>query len=107
MKTYVDRFKEHLETWDDNRAMDKREILAVYMFTKHIVNLADDGGWSYIGHSYKVGDPLDIMTVKANLGDDPVVMFVSGRGMLECMGIFIRKCELEIMEWRPDRYRTI
>lgn len=107
METYVDRFKKHLETWDDNRAMDRREILAAYMFTKHIVNLADDGGWVYRGHSYKAGDPLDIMTVKADLEGAAVVCFCSGRGMLECMGIFVRKCELEVLDWRADRFRQI
>lgn len=107
MQTYVERFEEQLEEWDDNRAMDKREILAAFMFTKHIVNLADDGEWTYDGHSYKVGDPLCIMTVKAHFEGAPVVSFVSGRGMLECMSTFVRKCELDVLEWRPDKYRQI
>ena len=107
MNAHLERLEEQVQSIPTDHIMSPDLVWTAYMFTMYIVNLAEDGGWSYDGHSFKVGDPLGTLTVRSHVQDAPMVSFVNGRTMLECMGVFVRWCELGDVRWYPDKFRQI
>jgi len=102
---YLDAFRVSLEEWTDERMVSRDELWALTMFSLYLVNLAEDDGWEYCGHSFKNALPLSILVVKAMMDDLPVVVFTSGRTTMACIRIFIRKLEQGLLEWTRDKYR--
>lgn len=49
---------------------------------------------------------MSTLTVKATIDGVPYVVFTSGRDPASCVRMFIRKIEADLLEWRPDQYRT-
>lgn len=106
-KKHLEELDQELESWTLSRFITKKEMRGVYRFTKYLVNLGDANGWTYDGHSYREGTPMGLMTVRGTVDGTPMISFVSGRGLLECMGIFGDLAELDALQWRPDQYRTV
>lgn len=102
---YVKRFEESLEGWTDERFVSRDQIHGLAMFSLYLVNLAEHGGWSYYGHSYRVGQPLGVLVIKATIEETPMVCFTSARTFCGCVRIFLRKLETDLVEWQPDQYR--
>lgn len=102
---YLERFDEALKAWDDERFVSRQQIRTLAMFFLYLVNLADDDGWQYDGHSLKVRETTCILTVKATLEGTPHVVFSSGRDAMGCVQAFMRKLEEGWLEWVVDRYR--
>lgn len=103
---YVERFETSLAGWTDERFVSRDQIRALAMFSLYLVNLAEYGEWSYYGHSYKATQPLGVLVVKATMDEAPVVCFTSARTFCSCVRIFLRKLESDLVEWRPDQYRS-
>lgn len=103
---YVERFEEALEEWTDERFVSRDDIRSLAMFSLYLVNLAEHEGWAYYGHSYKVGQPMGVLVVKATIDKTPVVCFNSGSTLCACVRIFLRKLEGGMVEWRHDQYRV-
>lgn len=102
---YLDEFRNAVQGWKDERFLKRDELYALAMFFLYLVNLSEAGGWTYDGHSVKVGTPLSTLTVKAHMDGVPWVVFTSARDPMGCVRTFIRKVEGEMLEWRPDQYR--
>ena len=102
---HVQEFLSALEAWTDERFVSRDQIRALALFTMYIVNLAEAEGWVYCGHSLKVGLVMCTLVVKAYNGDLPEVVFTSARTPIGCVVTFIRKYEMGVLEWRPDKYR--
>lgn len=102
---HVKRLDESLKDWVDERFVSKAEIRALAMFSVYLVNLAEQDGWQYDGHSFKVGVPVSVLTVKATIDGIPQVVFTSGWTHTACVQTFIKKLEQGWLEWRNDRYR--
>lgn len=103
---YLSGLEENLEQWKDERYLSRDALSALFKFTGYIVNLADGQDWTYDGHSWKEGTPLGCLVIKATMDDAPVVCFCSARSFLNSVKIFIRKLDLDVVDWRPDRYRA-
>lgn len=102
---YVKRFETSLAKWTDERFVSRDQVRALSMFGLYLVNLAEHGKWSYYGHSYKAGQPLGVLVIKATIDEVPVVCFTSALSFCDCVCIFLRKLENELVEWRRDQYR--
>lgn len=102
---FVRGFDEVLKSWTDDRIMSRDDIRSLFLFGHYLVNMADHAGWSYDGHSFKVGSPLGTLVIKATLGGAPVVSFISGRTFVNCVKIFLRRLDGDTVEWRADRFR--
>lgn len=102
---YLERFRESLEGWTDERFVGRDQLWALGMFFMYLVNLSEEDGWQYDGHSLKMGAPMITLTVKAHIDGVPYVVFTSGRTTIACIRVFIRKLEEGLLEWRPDKYR--
>lgn len=102
---YLAEFRQALEVWTDERMITREQLWALSMFFLYLVNLSEEDGWDYDGHSMKVGSPMCTLTVKAHLEGIPYVVFTSGRTTISCVRVFIRKLEEGLLEWRPDQYR--
>lgn len=102
---HVSGFRKSLEQWTDHRFISSKELYAVSMFSVYLVNLAESDGWEYVGHSFKRGEGMCCLTVKADVDGIPSIVFTSGRTYTSCVVIFVRKLEQELLEWRRDRYR--
>lgn len=102
---YVKQFDNALQVWTDERFVSRIQVRALSMFAVYLVNLAEDDGWSYYGHSYKVGLPMGILTVKGDIDGIPHVVFTSGRTYTACVVAFMRKLGEGWLEWREDRFR--
>lgn len=102
---HVGGFRESLEQWTDERFISSKQLYAVSMFSVYLVNLAEDDGWDYVGHSFKRSPGMCCLTVKADVDSVPSIVFTSGRTHTSCVVIFIRKLEGGMLEWRRDRYR--
>lgn len=102
---HVAGFREAVEGWTDERFVTRQQLWAMSMFFLYLVNLSETDGWSYDGHSLKVGAPMCTLTVKAHIEGTPQVVFTSGRTPMGCVRVFIRKLEEDLLEWRPDQYR--
>lgn len=101
----VERFRESLQAWTDDRFVSRQQIDDMAMFSMYLVNLSEDDGWIYDGHSFKVGAPMSCLTVKATIDGLPVVVFTSGRTTMGCVSAFLRKMAAGLLEWRNDKYR--
>lgn len=94
-----------LEAWTDHRFISAEDIRVAAMFLMYLVNLADDGGWQYDGHSWKESQYLGCLVVKATVDGVPSVVFTNAKTPLGGMRIFLRKLEADLLEWVPDKYR--
>jgi hypothetical protein len=103
---HVKEFETALAKWADQRFVTRDQVRALAMFSLYLVNLAEHGGWSYYGHSFKAGSPMSVLVIKATIQEEPVVCFNSGRTFCNCVRIFLRKLEADLVEWRPDQYRV-
>lgn len=103
---HLEEFVKSLEGWTDERFITREEIRAVAMFTKYLVNLLEEQGATYDGHSLQVNLPLSRLIVRGTIDDIPHVVFTSGRTPIACIRIFVRKVEEDLLEWTPDKYRT-
>lgn len=101
---HVDGLEEVLKGWTDQRFVTADEIRTLAMFHKYLVNLAEDDGWVYRGHSWKESDYLGCLVVKATVKDTPSVVFTNARTLIGSMRIFLKKLEGEFLEWVPDKY---
>lgn len=102
---HIEQFRESLEDWTDERFISRQQLEALAMFSMYLVNLSEDDGWQYDGHSFKIGEPMCCLTVKATRGGLPQVVFTSGRTYTGCIVAFVRKVREGWLEWRDDRYR--
>lgn len=102
---HLDEFRTALSLWTDERFLRRDELYALAMFFLYLVNLSEEDGWVYDGHSLKIASPMCTLTVKAHMDGAPLVVFTSGRDGASCVRMFIRKLEAELLEWRPDQYR--
>lgn len=100
----VARFDEALEGWTDSRFVSAAEIRTLAMFIVYLVNLAEEDGWVYLGHSWKESEHLGCLVVKAVVDDLPVVVFTNAQTPISGMRIFLRKMEGDFLEWVPDKY---
>jgi hypothetical protein len=103
-KEYIERFEETLAGWTDNRFVSADEIRTLAMFHMYLVNLAEEGGWIYRGHSWKESDYLGCLVVKAVVDGVPSVVFTSAKTAVAGMRIFLRKMAGDFLEWVPDKY---
>lgn len=102
---HLEQFELALEDWKDERFIGKQELRALAMFYMYLVNLAEDDGWAYAGHSLKMGTPMCTLVVKSWHGEVPQIVFTSARDPTTCIRIFLRKLEEGLLEWRKDQYR--
>lgn len=102
---HLEQFGQALEGWTDERFISRTQLWALAMFYMYLVNLSEEDGWTYDGHSMKIGTPMCTLTVKASIEGVPYVVFTSGRSTMACVRVFVRKMEEGLLEWRPDRYR--
>lgn len=94
-----------LDGWTDERFASRIQVESLCMFSLYLVNLAEDDGWVYDGHSFKVATPMSVLTVKATIDGTPQVVFTSGRTHTGCIVAFVRKLREGWLEWRPDQFR--
>jgi hypothetical protein len=104
VQTYLDTFGQALELWTDQRHLTRDEVRAVFMFTKHIVNVMSSVNAEYLGHSFKASTPLNLLVVKAVVDGVRRVAFVSGSDATDCMRIFIKQLENDVVQWREDLF---
>lgn len=102
---YVEGFRDSLRTWSDERFISRQQIDDFAMFSLYLVNLLDDAGWSYYGHSYSQRGIMGCLVVKADHEDTPHVVFVNARTYPGNVRTFLRLLEEDQLEWRPDRFR--
>lgn len=101
---YVEAFEQALQGWTDDRFVSAEDIRTHAMFLVYLVNLADDDGWVYRGHSWKESEYLGCLVVKAVVDGVPSVVFTNAKTPTASMRIFLRKLEGEFLEWVPDKY---
>lgn len=102
---HLGQFEIALKDWTDERFVSREQIRALSMFNMYLVNLSEEDGWQYDGHSWKQGNPIGCLVVKATMDGAPVVVFTSARTTINGVVIFLRKLEQGLLEWRPDKYR--
>lgn len=100
----VKQFDLALEGWTDQRFVSAEELRTMTMFTMYLVNLAEQKGWTYRGHSWKESEYLGCLVVKAVVDEVPSVVFTNARTTVVGMRIFLRKLEADFLEWVPDKY---
>lgn len=103
---YLEQFKKSLEGWTDERFVSRAELQNLAMFSMYIVNLAEEDGWGYAGHSWKESEHLGCLVVKADRDGIPQVVFTSARTYTEGIRVFLKKMDAGFLEWRDDKYRS-
>jgi hypothetical protein len=101
---HVQAFREQLELWTDSRFVSAEDIYDLSMFSSYLVNLAEADGWEYVGHSFRVKQPLCLLVVRGKLDGTQHVVFTSARTYTGCVRIFLRKLREGWLEWSPDRF---
>lgn len=102
---YLAQFDLALEAWTDERFISRKELRAVAMFNMYLVNLLDDIGWQYYGHTYSQKSRMGCLVVKADHEGTPHVVFTNARTYPGSVIVFMRRLAEDTLEWRPDRYR--
>lgn len=95
-----------LEVWTDSRIISAADIETWYRFNVYLVNLAEQDGWVYDGHSFTVKHPMSTLVVRGTIDGIPHVVFSSGQTATHCMRAFVRKMGEGWLEWQVDRYRS-
>lgn len=103
---HVAEFDKALEAWTDHRFISRENIRDLARFNMYLVNLAEDDGWTYVGHSLSVETPMGRLVVRGTLDGVPHVVFTSGRTPMEMVRTFLRKMDEGWLEWSVDKYRT-
>lgn len=103
---YLKQFDEALQVWTDERFVSREQVRALAIFSMYLVNMAEEDGWTYCGHSFKVGVVMSCLVVKAYKDDLPLVVFTSARTYTGCVVTFLRKMAVGVLEWREDRFRS-
>jgi hypothetical protein len=103
---HVKQFEASLAEWSDSRFLTRDEVRTAAMFVMYLVNLADADGWELYGYSWKESAYLGCLVVKATVDGVPSVVFTNAKTAINGMRIFLRKEELGMLEWVPDRFRT-
>lgn len=103
---YLEQFTKSLEDWTDERFISRQQLSDLAMFIMYLVNLADEEGWVYTGHSLTIGLPWSRLVVRGVVGGVPSVVFCSGQTTAACIRIFMRKMEGGLLEWSKDRFRS-
>lgn len=103
---YLLEFDKALKGWTDERFVSRQALRDLALLYEYIVNLADEDGWEYCGHSLQVKGPTATLVVRAKLEGIPHIVFSSGRTATGCVRAFMRKMEEGWLEWQVDRYRT-
>jgi hypothetical protein len=101
---YLENFDAALAKWTDSRMVSAEDIKTMAMFLMYLVNLAEDDGWTYRGHSWKESEYLGCLVVKAVVDGVPSVVFTNAKTTIAGMRIFLRKMEGDFLEWVPDKY---
>lgn len=101
---YVTQFDDSLEGWTDERFITRRQVRALAMFSLYLVNLAEEGGWRYTGHSFRDSEYMALLVVKGVVDGIPSVVFTNAKTYTSCVEVFLRKLGAEQLEWREDRF---
>ena len=101
---HLEDLQTSIEGWIDERFITREHMFTMYLLDSYIVNLADEGGFEFLGFSFRVRSTLSLLVVKARLGEDPVVCFVSARTFLSAFKIFFARVMEGTVEWRPDKF---
>lgn len=99
-------FEKALQAWDDQRFITRDDLRALAMFNMYLVNLLEAQGYSYDGHSLNIKTPMCLLVVRGTSDGVPQIVFTSARTPIGCIRIFVRKVEGEMLEWRPDKFRS-
>lgn len=102
---YLEEFYVAVEGWTDERFVTRQEIRDLAVFSLYLVNLAEQDGWKYDGHSLKMGTPMSVLVVRATIDGVAHVVFSSGRTTTGCIRAFLRKLDEGWLEWQVDRFR--
>lgn len=89
----------------DKRYFTVRELQALYMYEKYLVNLLDEVGVSYRGQSVKYDIPVCLLVLKGTREGENIVAFVNGLSIIECKQICVRKLLDGALEWRVDKFQ--
>lgn len=100
------QFRKSLQDWRDERFLTKQTLDDLAMYNLYLVNLADEDGWAYDGHSLSIGSPMSRLVTRGTHEGVPHVVFTSARTTAGCMRIFLRKMTEGTLEWRKDKYRS-
>jgi len=103
---HLEEVSKVLKAWTDHRLISSADIDTWYRFVVYLVNLAEDDGWVYDGHSFTVKVPMSTLVVRGTIDGIPHVVFSSGRTTTHCMRAFLRKMDEGWLEWQVDRYRS-
>lgn len=103
---HLEHFEEQLQQWTDERIVSRGDISVWYMFNEYLVNLSEEDGWEYTGHSLTKGLPMSRLVVRGRIDGIHHVVFSSGRTPTGCMRAFLRKMKEGWLEWQVDRYRS-
>lgn len=102
---YLEEFRKSLEGWTDERMITRQQLDDLTMFNLYIVNLADDDGWVYNGHSLSYTQTMCRLVVRGTINDLPYVVFSTGRTPTGSVRAFLRKMDEGRLEWSKDKYR--
>jgi hypothetical protein len=101
---HLDSLDTMLGQLDDSRFLTSEEWGEVYRYVVYLVNLLDEQGMVYRGHSFKYGVPVSLLVTKVIRGKSMLVAFTSGITFQSCMGAFLNRLREDTVEWREDRY---
>lgn len=102
---FLEHFEQALEQWQDERVLSREDIRVWFRFHMYLVNLSEADGWTYDGHSLRMGEPMCLLVVRATFDGVAHVAFSSGRTPTGSMRAFLRKMEEGWLEWQVDRFR--
>lgn len=102
---HVANFKQSLEDWTDERMVSRQDVEDLAMFSMYLVNLAQEDGWEYQGHSFSLALPMSRLVVRGTIDGTPHVVFSSGRTYTHCVRAFLRKLGEGWLEWQVDKFR--
>jgi hypothetical protein len=101
---YSDKLDKALEAVPGGCVVSAEDLKAMAMFIVYLVNLLEDHGLGYRGHSLRETGALTLLVVRATAGDDPVCCFISARTSLDCIVVFLRQLDEHRLGWRHDKF---
>lgn len=104
MQTHIELVSQETQGLAGCRYITPELVMDLYRFFLYIVNLFDDQGWVYRGHSLREGTELTLLVVKGTVNGAAVVCFVNARTTAACVRTFLRQMDEGTVGWRTDKF---
>jgi hypothetical protein len=103
--SYEEIIEGTLEGWSDYRLVDYKTMVALLWFLCYGQNVYSQSGADWTGCSFSQHPEQCLLVARREQEGIPQVAFVTGRTPTDCIQIFHRLYQEDLVQWTRDKFR--